>query len=124
MTSVDIENPSVRFNPELDLETVAELPGKDMMHDLLRRFDNSANRSRLIQDSHGWCFYARGEDGRKYLIEVSYVATNDAASDWVLSCSRCAGLRFWEWFTSSSDIVEDPSLLAKCVEFLVSNHKF
>jgi hypothetical protein len=119
-----LENPSIRFNPEPDLETVPELPGKDIMDDLLRKFDTGANRSRLIQDSHGWCFYVRDEDGRQYLVELSYVATNSAASKWVLSCSRCAGLRCWEWFTSTSDIAEEPVLLAKGVEFLVSNHGF
>jgi hypothetical protein len=124
MTSADLENPSIRFDPEPDLETVPELPGKDIMDDLLRKFDSGANRSRLIQDSHGWCFRVQGEDGRKYLIELSYVATKDAASNWVLSCSRSAGLRFWEWFTSTLDIAEEPGLLAKSVELLVSNHGF
>lgn len=124
MTSADLENPSIRLNPEPDLETVAELPGKDIVDDLRRKFDTGANSTRLIQDSHGWCFYARGEDGRKYMIELSYVATKGAASKWVLSCSRCAGLRFWEWFTSISEIAEEPGLLAKGIEFLVSNHGF
>jgi hypothetical protein len=125
MTSADLENLSIRFDPELDLETVADLPGKDIMQDLMRKFDDGANRSRLIQDSHGWCFHVRGEDGRKYLVELSYVATKDRASNWVLSCSRCTGFRFWEWFTSPrSGIGEEPGLLAKRVEFLVSNHGF
>jgi hypothetical protein len=122
MTTADLDNPSIRFDPELDLETVAELPGKEIMHDLLRKFGSVANR--LTQDSHGWCFYVRGEEGRKYLIELSYVVTKDAASQWVLSCSRCAGFRFWEWFRSTSDIGEEPGFLAKGVEFLVSDHGF
>lgn len=124
MTSADLENPSIRFNPEPDLETVPELPGKDITHDLLTKFDTGANRSLLIQDSHGWCFRVQGDDGRKYWVELSYVATNSAASKWVLTCSRCSGLRFWEWFTSTSDIAEEPVLLAKGVEWLVSNHGF
>jgi hypothetical protein len=124
MISADLENPSIRFDPEPDLETVAELPGKDIMDDLLRKLDDEAKGSRLIQDSHGWCFHIRGKDGRRYLIELSYVATKGVASQWVLSCSRCAGVRFWEWFTSTSEIGEEPGLLANYVGFLVSNHGF
>jgi len=125
MTTADLENPVIRFDPELDLETTAELPGKDIMHDLLRQFEDDAKGSRLIQDSHGWCFYVRGDDGRKYLVELSYVATKDAASEWVLSCLRCSGLRFWGWIGSPRSAVgEESSLLTKRVEYLISHHGF
>jgi hypothetical protein len=125
MTRADLRNPSVKFDSELDLERIAELPGKDAMQEVLHRFGKATKRSRLIQDSHGWCFYARADDGRKYLLELSYVATKGGASDWVLSCSRCAGLRFWEWFRSRpSDTGREADLLAKGVEILTAHHGF
>src|SRR5215469_12641893 len=96
MTIADLKNRSIRFVPEVDTESVDELPGKDVMQDTARRLDGSG----FIQDSHGWCFYLRADDGRKYLLELLYVSTQGDASSWVLTCSRCAGLRAWEWFGS------------------------
>ncbi len=125
MASFGLVNRAVVFDPELELESVRELPGKDTMLDIARRFGESARCSSLIQDSHGWCFYVRADDGRKYLVELSYVATKGGASIWVLSCSRCAGLRFWEWFRSlTANTDRELYLLDKGVEFLVSHHGY
>lgn len=125
MSVSDLKNRLIRFDPEPDLETVAELPGKDIMQDVLCKFGDAANGARLIQDSHGWCFYVRGDDKRRYLLELTYVATKADASIWILSCSRCADFRFWEWFRSRSpDVGNESNLLTKCVGFLVSYHGY
>jgi len=125
MTIADLTNRSVRFNPELDLESVSELPGKDTLQDTARRLGESLKCSKLIQDSHGWCFYIHADDGRRYLIELSYVATKSAASSWVLSCSRCSGLRAWEWFNSNQQgLGREQELLDRAVEVLLSHHDY
>jgi hypothetical protein len=125
MTIADLTNRSVRFSPELDLESVPELPGKDTLQDTARRLGQSLKCSKLIQDSHGWCFYLDADDGRRYLIELSYVATEGDASRWVLSCSRCSGLRAWEWFRSQTESLgREQQLLDRAVEILVSFHNY
>jgi hypothetical protein len=121
MTTADLENRSIRFAPEIDLESVDELPGKDVMQDAERRLGGSG----FIQDSHGWCFYLRADDGRKYLLELSYVSTQGDASSWVLTCSRCAGLRAWEWFGSQiPNLGRERQLLDRALEILISHHGY
>jgi hypothetical protein len=128
MTTAELVNRSVRFDPQLDLENLAEvpeLPGKEAMQDTLQRLGKTMRCSRLIQDSHGWCFYAHADDGRKYLIELSYVATEKDASSWGLSCSRCAGLRAWEWLGGQTpNLGQEQLLLGRAVEVLVSHHGY
>ncbi len=128
MTTAELINRSVRFEPELDLEDldqVPELPGKQAMQDTLQRLGNTMRCSRLIQDSHGWCFYAHADDGRKYLLELSYVATETGASSWVLSCARCTGWRAWEWFGGQApNVGREQFLLGKAVDVLVSHHGY
>lgn len=121
MTDADLKNRSIRFSPELDLESMDELPGKDVMQDAARRLGGSG----FIQDSHGWCFYLRADDGRKYLVELLYVSTEGDASSWVLTCSRCAGLRAWEWFGSQKpNLGREQQLLDRTVEVLISQHGY
>ncbi len=121
MTTAELRNHSIRFSPELDLESVKELPGKDVMQDSAHRLGGSG----FIQDSHGWCFYVHADDGRKYLVELSYVSTEGEASSWVLTCSRCAGLRAWEWFGSHTpNLGREQQLLDRAVEILTSHHGY
>jgi hypothetical protein len=121
MTDADLKHRSIRFEPELDLESVAELPGKDVMQDTARRIGGSG----FIQDSHGWCFYLRADDGRKYLVELLYVSTEGDASSWVLTCSRCAGLRAWEWLGSQKpNLGRERQLLDRAIEVLISHHGY
>ena len=121
MTDADLKNRSIRFSPELDLESMDELPGKDVMQDAARRLGGSG----FIQDSHGWCFYLRADDGRKYLVELLYVSTEGDASSWVLTCSRCAGLRAWEWLGSQKpNLGRERQLLDRAVEVLISQHGY
>jgi hypothetical protein len=121
MTTADLKNRSIRFVPEVDTESVEELPGKDVLQDTARRLDGAG----FIQDSHGWCFYVRADDGRKYLVELLYVSTEDDASSWVLTCSRCAGLRAWEWFGSQTpNLGRERQMLDRAVEILISHHRY
>jgi hypothetical protein len=121
MTTFDLIHRKARFEPELDLESMAELPGKDVVQDAARRLDGSG----FIQDSHGWCFYVRADDGRKYLVELGYVATERDASSWVLTCSRCAGLRAWEWFGSQTpNLGRERQVLDRATEILISHHGY
>jgi hypothetical protein len=121
MTTADLKNRAIRFVPEVDTESVDELPGKGVMQDTARRLNGSG----FIQDSHGWCFYVRADDGRKYLVELLYVSTEEDASNWVLTCSRCAGLRAWEWFGSqASNLGSERQLLDRAVEVLISHHGY
>jgi hypothetical protein len=121
MTTADLKNSSIRFVPELEMESVDELPGKDVMQDTARRLGGSG----FIQDSHGWCFDVRADDGRKYLVELLYVLTENNASSWVLTCSRCAGLRAWEWFGSNKpNLGRERQLLDRAVEILISHHGY
>src|SRR2546429_87964 len=121
MTTADLINRKVRFDPELDLESVDELPGKDVMQDTARRIDGSG----FIQDSHGWCFYVHADDGRKYLVELLYVSTERDASSWVLTCSRCAGLRAWEWLGSQTpNLGREQQVLDRATEVLISQHGY
>jgi hypothetical protein len=121
MTTFDLIHRKVRFEPELDLESIAELPGKDVVQDAARRLDGSG----FIQDSDGWCFYVRADDGRKYLVELVYVATERDASSWVLTCSRCAGLRAWEWFGSQTpNLGREKQVLDRATEIFVSHHGY
>jgi len=128
MTTADLTNRKIRFDPELDLEdlkSVPELPGKDILHDTARRPGESLKCSKLIQDSHGWCFYIHADDGRKYLVELLYGATERDASRWVLMCSRCAGLRVWEWMGKDAPgLGREQFLPDKAVEILVSHHSY
>jgi hypothetical protein len=121
MTDAGLKHRSIRFAPEVDTESVEELPGKDVMQDTARRLGGSG----FIQDSHGWCFCVRADEGRKYLVELLYVSTEDDASSWVLICSRCAGLRAWEWFGSQTpNLGRERQLLDKAVEILISHHGY
>ncbi len=121
MTTADLKNRSIRFTPEIDSESVDELPGKDVMQAAARRLDGSG----FIQDSHGWCFYIHADDRRKYLVELLYVSTEGDASSWVLTSSRCAGLRVWEWFGSQTpNLGKERQLLDRTVEFLISHHGY
>ena len=121
MTTADLKNRSVRFVPEVDTESVDELPGKNVMRDIEHRLDGSG----FIQDSHGWCFYVRADDGRKHLVELSYVSTEADASSWVLTCSRCAGLRAWEWFGSQTpNLGRATHVLDRAIESLTSYHGY
>jgi len=121
MTTADLINRSIRLDPDLDLESVDELPGKDVLQDAARRLGGSG----FIQDSHGWCFYLHGEDGRKYLVELLYLSTKGDASNWVLTCSRCAGLRAWEWFGSQKpNFDREHELLGRIIEVLISHHGY
>jgi hypothetical protein len=121
MTTAELKNRSIRFSPELDVESMDELPGKDVVQDIARRLDGSG----FIQDSHGWCFYLHADDGRKYLVELLYVSTEGDASSWVLTCSRCAGLRAWEWFGSQKpNLGREHQLLGRAIEVLISHHGY
>jgi len=121
MTTADLKNRSIRFFPELDVESMDELPGKDVVQDIARRLDGSG----FIQDSHGWCFYLHADDARKYLVELLYVSTEGDASSWVLTCSRCAGLRAWEWFGSQKpNLGREHQLLDRAIEVLISHHGY
>ena len=97
MTAADLKNRFIRFDPEIDLESVAELPARHCAGHRTKAWGKCSS-VRKFQDSHGWCFYVHADDSRKYLIELLYAATEGDASNWVLTCSRCAGLRAWEWF--------------------------
>jgi hypothetical protein len=98
MIAEDFTNSRLLFDPDLDLEEVRELPGKDSMTALSEALGRRGIVcSKLIQDSHGWCFRIYGDDARKYFVELIYVGTTNQASDWVLECARVAGFRFWEW---------------------------
>ena len=98
MIAEDLTNSRLLFDPDLDLEEVHELPGKDSMTGLAEALGRRGIVcSRLIQDSHGWCFRIHGDDARKYFVELIYVGTANQASDWVLQCARVAGFRLWEW---------------------------
>jgi hypothetical protein len=125
MTSTELTHRSIRFVPELDLESVKELPGKDVMQSVLRQFSETAGCSRLIQDSHGWCFYVHAVDRRKYLVELSYASTEGGASRWVLSCARCPGWRLWEFFSANAENTgRERALLDRGAEFLVAQQGF
>jgi hypothetical protein len=121
MTTADLKNRKVRSDPELDLESMPELPGKDVMQDTARRLNGSG----FIQDSHGWCFYVHADDGRKYLVELLYVTTKGDASDWVLLCSRCVGLRVWEWMSKDKPrLGREQFVLDRAAELLISHHGY
>jgi hypothetical protein len=122
MADIELINRSIRFDPALDLEAVAELPGKDVMQDILRRLEPTAKCSSLIQDSHGWCFYIRSGDHRIYLVELGYKFTEGEASWWALSCFRSMGWRIWELFSSQTKGVGDEWSLLKRTESLLSAH--
>jgi hypothetical protein len=120
MITVELTNRSVLFVPELDLESMKELPGKDTMQAVVSKFGETARCSPLIQDSHGWCFYVHADDGRKYLVELGYARTENGASAWFLSCARCTGWRLWEFFGSRATVGRERILLDRGVEFLTS----
>src|SRR6185503_6032797 len=125
MTTADLKNRSIRFDPEIDLEKVAELPGKDIVQDTARRLGEMFKCSEVIQDSDGWCFYVHADDSRKYLIELLYVATEGDASNWVLTCSRCAGLRAWEWFGGQApNLGRERQVLDRAVGILLSHYGY
>ena len=97
MTALDLVHRKLLFDPNLDLEEEDELPGKQVMADLREEMAQIHSVcSKLIQDSHGWCFRIREADSRKYWLELIPVRTADETSEWVLHCSRCMGLRVWE----------------------------
>ena len=121
MTSVELTNRKLRCDPELDLESVPELPGKEVLQDTARRLDGTG----FIQDSHGWCFHVHADDGRKYLVELLYVSTEGDASGWVLLCSRCVGLRVWEWMGKDMpQLGRDQFVLDRAAEILISHHGY
>ena len=125
MTTADLTSRSTCFDPELDLESVPELPGKQILHDVANRLGETQKCSALIQDSHGWCFYAHADDGRKYLLELTYVATENGASIWVMMCSRCTGLRIWEWMGKDKpQLGREQALLDSATKFLISHHGY
>ncbi len=97
MTAKDLIHRKMLFDPDIDLEDAAELPGKQVMSDLREMMARAETVcSNLIQDSHGWCFHIFGADSRKYLLELIPVRTVDGVSEWILHCSRCMGFRLWE----------------------------
>lgn len=121
MTTTDLKNREVRFDPELDLESTPELPGKDVMQGTARHLNGSG----FTQDSHGWCFYVHADDGRKYLVELSYVTTDGDGSDWLLLCSRCAGLRVWEWIGKDKpQLGKEQSIIDRATEILISHYGY
>lgn len=124
MPNEEFINRSIRYDPELDLDEVPELPGKDVMEDVRRRFREESRCSELIQDSHGWCFYVHADDRRKYLIELCYSFTDHDGSYWMLHCDRCPGLRVWEWFRSRQSTGREQLLLDKGMQMLLSHHGF
>lgn len=74
MNAQDLVHRKLLFDPDLDFEDlnqVPELPGKQVMADLLQVMAQKHGMcSKLIQDSHGWCFRICGSDSRKYLLEL------------------------------------------------------
>ena len=97
MTAEDLIHRKLMFHPDLDFEQEAELPGKQVMSDLRETMAQDQRVcSKLIQDSHGWCFKLFGADSRKYWLELIPVRTAAGVSEWVLHCSRCIGFRLWE----------------------------
>jgi hypothetical protein len=103
------------------------LPGKDALKAAALRLAETANWkcSRLIQDSHGWCFYVRADDRRKYLVELLYVVMGAEASNWVVTCNRCVGMRAWEWLGSQKpNLGQEQQVLNRTVEILISQHGF
>jgi len=97
MTAHDLIHRKLLFDPDIDFEEVAELPGKQAMSDLRETMARDQSVcSKLIQDSHGWCFKVYGGDSRKYWLELIPVRTADGVSEWVLHCDRCMGFRLWE----------------------------
>ena len=124
MPNEELINRSIRYDPELDLDEVPELPGKDVMEDIRRRFREESRCSGLIQDSHGWCFYLHADDRRKYLIELCDSFTDHDGSYWMLHCDRCSGLRVWEWFRSRQPAGRERMLLDTGIQILTSHHGF
>lgn len=126
MVDANLAHHTLVFDPDLDLENVAELPGKDSMAAVVEALAHSKIAcSKLIQDSHGWCFYIRGDDSRRYLVELGYVATTNRTSEWVLTCGRSAGLRLWELFQPKGTAIGlEQRYLDIVVEILASHHGF
>ncbi|HTE90100.1 MAG TPA: hypothetical protein VK639_14160 [Terriglobales bacterium] len=114
------------FDPELDLEHIPELPGKDVMQDAIQTLTTSGIRcSKAIQDSHGWCFYLWGDDARKYLLELSYVCTQSGTSKWVLWSRRCCGWRRWELPKSEDEAKgREQHYLDAVTNILLSHHAY
>lgn len=129
MIAQDLIHRKLLFDPDLDfedLDQVPELPGKQVMEGLLPAMaQNYGVCSKLIQDSHGWCFTVRGSDSRKYLLELIPVRTADGVSEWVLHCSRCRGLRLWEIVKEGrKPLGLEQQYLDVATEILVSKYGF
>jgi|ERR1043166_1598327 hypothetical protein len=129
MIAQDLVHRKLLFDSDLDFEDlnqVPELPGKQVMGDLLQVMAQKYDvGSKLIQDSHGWCFSIYESDARKYLLELIPVRTADGISEWVLHCSRCRGLRLWE---IAKDDRKPLGLEQQCLdvaaEILISKYQF
>ena len=126
MTARDLIHRKLLFDPDLDFENLPELPGKQVMSDLREIMArDQIVCSELIQDSHGWCFDIRGADSRNYLLELIPVCTEAENSEWVLHCSRCMGLRFWELARDNHRALgSEQQCLDKAVAILVSQFGF
>src|SRR5689334_5099756 len=129
MISQDLVHRRLLFDPDLDFEDldhVPELPGKQVMADLLQVIAQKHEVcSKLIQDSHGWCFKILSADLRKYWIELVPVKTSNGMSEWVLGCSRCMGLRLWEIAKDSrKPLGSEQKCLDLAAEILISQHGF
>ena len=97
MTAEDIRHRKLLFDPNLDFQEVAELPGKQVMSELRETMARDQRVcSKLIQGEHGWCFKVYGSDSRKYWLQLNPLWTADDVSNWVLLCNRCMGVRIWE----------------------------
>lgn len=126
MTAEDLIHRKLLFDPDMDFEEVAELPGKQVMSDLRDTMARDKSvRSKLIQDSHGWCFRIHGGDSRKYRLELIPVRTADGVSEWVLHCSRCMGFRLWEIVRDDrKPLGSEQHCLDKAAALLVSQYGF
>jgi hypothetical protein len=128
MIAEDLANRRLLFDPNLDLEEVHELPGKDSMAAVLESLTRSKIAcTKLVQDSHGWCFHIHGDDGRTYLMELIYRCTTDQTSEWVFTCDRLSWLRFWEWGwfkRATTSVGLEQRYWDLVVEILVSQHGF
>ena len=60
-----------------------------------RELSAGARCSALIQDSHGWCFYAT-RDGLRVCLELIPVSVEDGRSSWMLQTFFEPGVRVWQ----------------------------
>jgi len=125
MIAQDLVHRKLLFDSDLDFEDVDELPGKQIMSDLRETLaQDQGVCSKLIQDSHGWCFKVRGGDSRKYLLELVPCWTAET-SYWVLHCSRCMGFRLWEVARDGRKALgSEQQCLDKAEAILVSQYGF